>query len=471
METVKENKMGVMPPLRLMLNMSLPMMASMLVQAMYNIVDSVNVSRICEDALTALSLSFPMQMLMMAFALGTSVGLNSLAARRLGAQRVDDANTAAGNGLVLGFLTSLIFVVIGLFFTGAYFDLLTTADTDPMVAVYGKQYLSIVLGFCPAVSIAVGLERILQATGHTTLSMVSQIAGALTNIILDPIMIFGKFGCPAMGVTGAAVATVIGQCVSLVVGVVSVMFAQKIITLKPRHFALKGETVKEIYRVGIPTIIMQACSSLTNFFFNKILIIFSSTAVAVLGAYFKLNSFVFMPVFGLNSGCIPIIGYNYGAKKKKRITDTVKYGLIVGVAIMAVGTALFEFYPSGLLSLFEAGENMMEIGSLALRVIALSFLPAAVSIMLCGAFQGIGIGYMSMINSLIRNVVVLLPAGYILAAAGGLNAVWWAFPISEFIAVAAAVLMYRKAYREYIAPLGKTDGQLPDGTETAAVSD
>lgn len=452
----KQNKMGVMPVPRLLFSVSLPIMISMFIQALYNIVDSMYVARISEQAFTALSMAFPLQMITMAVAVGTAVGMGSLISRRLGAGQSEKADLAAGNGLMLSLLSSFIFVLVGLFFCGVYFGAVTSAESDPMIAKHGIEYLSTVLAFSPGIFLAVSFEKQLQATGRTVLSMITQAAGAVTNIVLDPVFIFGNDVVPAMGVRGAAVATVIGQFVSAAIGLIFILTLNSAIKMRFSSLRLDKRTVADIYRVGIASIVIQTIGSVANFFMNRILVGHSDTAVAVLGAYFKLSSFVFMPLFGFNSGIIPITGFNYGARKKQRLVSTVKCAAISGVSIMAVGTALFILFPRQLLGIFEASDAMLEIGVNAFRLIALCFIPSSISIILNGVFSGLGIGKYSMISSLIRGIAVLVPAAWLLSELFGINAVWWAYPAAELIGLAASLLMYKKAYKTHIAPLPDT---------------
>lgn len=449
-ENIKENKMGTMPPMRLLLSMSLPIMLSMFIQALYNIVDSMYVARVSQSALTALSLAFPVQMLMTSVAVGTAVGTYSLISRRLGAKRAGEASLAAGNGITLAAISSLVFIVLGLLFTGTYFSAVAeTAET----AAAGRDYLSIVMIWCPGALLAVTFEKLLQSTGKTVLSMTTQIIGAVANIVLDPIFIFGGFGIPAMGVKGAAIATVIGQFMSAAAGLLLVKYKNHELPVSFKQLSLDGKTVGDIYRVGIPSIIMQSIGSVMTFFMNLILKSFSETAVTVFGIYYKLNSFVFMPIFGLNSGQVPIVGYNYGARQKKRILQTVRSSVIVAVLIMIVGTLLFEFIPDKMFMLFNPTDELIEIGVHAFRIIAICFVPAAVGIMLSGVFQGIGVGIYSMINSITRQLVLLVPAAYILANLFGLHYVWYAFVIAEAASLAMMIGMFFYAKKKYIDPL------------------
>lgn len=446
MQPVQENKMGVKPIPTLVLSMSFPIMLSMLVQALYNIVDSMFVSHYSQQALTAVTLAFPMQNLLIAVSVGTSVGVNSLLARKLGAKDLSAARKAAGNGLTLSVISWGFFALIGLFFSKTFVEFFSN---DPELIAMGNQYISICLIFSLGLFIDITCERILQGTGDTFHPMIIQSTGAIVNIILDPILIFGLFGMPRMGVMGAAIATVFAQHVSAALAIYYVR-RNKEIVLKKASFRLEKQTVKDIYAVGIPTIIMQAIGTILITSLNKILIGFSTSAVAVFGIYFRLQSFIFMPVFGLNTGMIPVIGYNYGARKPKRITATIKVGLIVAVTIMGIGTALFILFPHILLSWFNATPEMVEIGIVAMQRISLGFTLAGVSIVLIALFQGMGYGYLSMINSVTRQLVFLLPAAYLLGRFVGLDALWYSFFIAEIASFSLTLYFFWKIYKTKI---------------------
>lgn len=448
---MQENKMGVMPINKLILSMSLPIMASMLVQALYNIVDSIFVAMISENALTAVSMAFPIQNLMIAVGVGTAVGMNALLARSLGEKDYSKVNKIAENSIFLAILSYLIFLIIGLFFAEAFFR--SQTDIEEII-VYGTQYLSVCCCWSFGVFIQVMFERMLQATGKTVYSMITQGIGAIINIILDPILIFGLFGFPEMGITGAAAATVIGQIVAAIAGMILNQKKNHEVRLQFKGFRPDGDIIKQIYGIGIPSIIMQAIGSIMNYGMNRILISFTPTATAVFGVYFKLQSFIFMPVFGLNNGVIPIMAYNYGAGNRERVTKTLKTTIIYAVSIMIVGTLLFQFAPNTMLSLFNASETMIEIGVPALRTISLSFVVAAICIACSGAFQALGKAVYSMINSIARQLVVLLPAAYALAQFGNINLVWWAFPIAEIVSLIMTALFMRKLNKDVIAKIG-----------------
>lgn len=444
---VKENKMGVMPVNRLLLNMSLPMMLSMLVQALYNIVDSIFVSKISEDALTAVSLAFPIQALMIAFAVGTGVGVNALLSRSLGEKNTERANQVATNGIFLAFVGYALFVLIGIFVTDIFFK---TQTDSAVIMQYGTTYMRI----CCICSIGIFVqgmtEKLLQSTGKTVLAMVTQMTGAVINIILDPILIFGYFGMPCMGVGGAAAATVIGQCMAAILAVILNQLKNKEIHVSFKQFPVNPGIIKEIYRVGIPSIVMQAIGSVMTYGLNLILMSFSSTAAAVFGVYFKLQSFVFMPVFGLNNGMVPIIAYNYGAGKRSRMIKTIKLSIAYALGMMAVGFLVFQIIPDKLLLLFEASDDMLRIGVPALRAISCCFVFAGFCIVVGSVFQALGRAFYSMIVSIARQLLVLLPTAYILARLFGLNAVWYAFPIAELSSLGLSTIFFIHIYRTII---------------------
>lgn len=446
-----ENKMGTAPMLGLIMSMSLPAMFSMLVQALYNIVDSYFVAKISENALTAVSLAFPLQMLMISVAVGTGIGINSLISRRLGQKRFEEADMAATHGVILSVFSWLIFAVIGFTCVKMFFRSFTEVEE---VFNMGVSYSQIVLIFSIGVFVEVSLEKTLQATGNMIYPMVFQLIGAVANIILDPIMIFGLLGFPAMGIAGAAAATVIGQIISMIYALYVVFAKEHVVKISLKNFKFDGKTVADIYKVGIPSIIMQSIGSVMLTLFNKILISFSGAAVAVLGVYYKLQSFVFMPVFGLTHGVMPIIGYNYGAKKRKRMLEALKYGCLIAVGIMGVGLILFMLIPNYMLMMFNASPQMLEIGVPALRIIALCFLPAALGIMFSTLFQAIGKGVNSLILSLLRQLFVILPVGYAMSKIG-LIYVWTAFPIAEFAALIVGILMFASVNKNIIKKLGQ----------------
>ena len=449
-QVLQENKMGVMPCNRLLLSMSVPMMISMLVQALYNIVDSIFVARISESALTAVSLAFPVQSLMIAIMTGTGVGINARLSKKLGERNYESANHTAGNALLLSFCNMLFFILFGLLFTKMFFRAQTN---DEEIVHYGIQYLTVVTILSGGFAFQITFERLVQATGRTLYSMMSQGTGAIINIILDPIFIFGLFGFPKLGVTGAALATVLGQWVAAGLGLYFNLHKNPDIRLAFRYLRPNRRIIEEIYAVGIPTIIMQSIGSVMTFGMNKILIVFSSTAAAVFGVYFKLQSFIFMPVFGLNNGVVPIIAYNYGAHKPDRIKRVFKLACMYAVGIMFIGMLLFQFGADQLLTLFSASDKMIEIGRVALRTISLSFLFAAFNIVCSSIFQALGHGMLSLWVSVIRQLVVLLPAAFVLAKWEGLTAVWWAFPIAEIVAFTLSLIFLRHILKKEVEPL------------------
>ncbi|MCI8402991.1 MAG: MATE family efflux transporter [Lachnospiraceae bacterium] len=448
-----ENKMGVMPVNKLIINMSLPMIISMLVQALYNVVDSVFVVRVSQDALTAVSLAFPVQNLMIAVGAGTGVGINSYLSKSLGEKKYKEANRTALNGLFVIFLSYLLFAIFGLFFSNLYF----TSQTDiPQIIKYGNDYMFYVTVFSFGLFFAMTLERLLQATGITIYSMIAQTAGAVTNIVLDPILIFGLFGLPRLEVAGAAIATVIGQIVGMCVGLYFNLTKNRDLNLSFKGFRPHLPTIGAIYSVGLPSIIMQSIGSVMTYGMNRILLMFTSTAVSVFGAYFKLQSFIFMPIFGLNNGLIPIIAYNYGARKKERIIQTIKTGCVIAVGVMLIGLLLFQLIPGPLLSLFSADDSaadMAAIGVPALRIISLSFLFAGFCIIASAAFQALGKGMYSLLTSLVRQIFVILPVAYLFATTLGLDAVWFSFPIAELFSTTLCVLLLKRTYDKLIKNL------------------
>lgn len=447
MDTANENKMGIMPVGKLLITMSLPMMISMVVQALYNIVDSVFVSRVSEDALTAVSMAFPLQALCIALGAGMGVGVNALLSKSLGAKDNDMVNKSALNGLFMTFVSYLVLLVIGIFAVKPFY-MIQTDSAD--IIQYGTDYLSVICCFSFGMFFQFTFERLLQSTGRTFQTMITQTVGAVTNIILDPIFIFGYFGVPAFGVKGAAIATVIGQIIAAVLALIMNIKVNTDIDFSLKGFKPDIKIIGMIYKVGLPSIIMQSIGSVMVFCLNKILIVFSSTAVAVFGVYFKLQSFVFMPVFGLNNGLIPIMAYNYGAKKKDRMIKTIKCGLLIAFSIMSVGMVVFELFPDAILAIFEASDNMLAMGKVALRTIAIHFPVAAICIVLGSAFQALGNAVYSMFVSIARQLVVLIPVAYALSKLGNVNYVWWCFPIAEIMSLTITVIFFIKLKREVI---------------------
>ncbi len=447
-----ENKMGVMPVNKLVWNMSFPMMVSMLVQALYNIVDSIFVAQLSEDALTAVSLAFPLQTLVIAVGAGIGVGINAVLSKSLGEKNFKKANATALNGGFLYLMSYLLFLVLG-FVAVKPFYASQLKGSSPEIFGMGVQYLSIVMIFSMGIFGQFFFERLLTSTGKTVFSMVSQLSGAITNIVLDPILIFGLLGLPKMGVAGAAIATVIGQCVAAAVAFACNLKYNHEIDLSFKGFRLNRALIGNIYMVGIPSIIMQSIGSVMTYCMNKILIDFSSTATAVFGVYFKLQSFFFMPVFGLNNGITPIIAYSYGAQQKRRMIKTIKLSMRIAFGLLLFGFAGFELVPQVLLKMFDASGEMMEIGCRALRVIGFHFLIAWFCIIAGTVFQALGKAVYSMIVSIMRQLVVLVPAAYILAELGGLDAVWWAFPIAELMSFAVSSICLANIYKKIIKPL------------------
>ncbi len=457
MEHTRENKMGVMPVNRLLITMSLPMMASMLVQALYNIVDSIFVSRINENALTAVSLAFPIQSLMIAVGVGTCVGINAVLSKALGEKKQEVVNKAAGNGMFLMALSYLLFLIVGIFVTKDFY--LSQTD-DSQIVQYGCEYLSVVCCMSFGMFTQFTFERLLQSTGKTFYIMVTQGIGAVINIILDPIFIFGLFGVPKLGVRGAAVATVIGQ---IMAGILAFLINQKKndeIQVTRQALRPDAEIIKQIYKIGVPSIIMQAIGSVMTYGMNRILISFSSTATAVFGVYFKLQSFIFMPVFGMNNGLVPILAYNYGAGKKERFTDSLKCGIKYAIGIMFVGLIIFQTIPDVLLRLFDASDDMLAIGVPALRTISYSFVFAGFGIVCGTAFQALGSATYSMMVSIARQLVVLLPAAYLLALTGNVTNVWWAFPIAEIMSLFMTIIFMTRINRRVIRHIGEEEQQM-----------
>lgn len=451
-EPITENKMGVMPINKLVFNISLPMMISMLVQAMYNIVDSIFVAKLSENALTAVSLAFPLQTLLIAVGAGTGVGMNALLSKSLGEKNFKRANDTASNSALIFLLSGVLFLILGCtivhpFYAGQI------GSADPIIMEYGVSYLTIVMTCSFGLFGQFFFERLLTSTGKTVYSMISQLSGAITNIILDPIMIFGLLGCPAMGVTGAAIATVTGQCVGACVGAFCHFKFNKEISMTLKGYRPSGKIIWKIYQVGIPSIVMQSIGSVMTYCMNLILMSFSATAAAVFGVYFKLQSFFFMPVFGLNNGITPIIAYSYGARQRKRMMKTIRLSMAVAFCLLLVGFAAFECVPGLLLGFFDASEEMLAIGVPALRIIALSFLLAWFCIIAGTVFQALGHAVFSLIVSVMRQLVVLVPAAYILAKLGGLHAVWWSFPIAELMSCLVSTIFLIWIYRKVIRPL------------------
>ncbi len=449
---VTENKMGTMPIGKLVFNMSLPMMISMLVQALYNIVDSIFVAKLSENALTAVSLAFPLQTLLIAVATGTGVGMNALLSKSLGAHKYEEANKIAVNAALLYFLSYIVFLILGFTIVKPFY-LSQIGNADVEIMDMGIDYLSTVMIFSFGLLGQIYFERLLTSTGRTIFSMTSQLCGAITNIILDPIMIFGLLGFPKMGVTGAAVATVVGQCVAAIVAFTCNHKFNHEIKVHFKGFRPDIRIIGTIYAIGIPSIIMQSIGSVMTYSMNRILIGFSATATAVFGVYFKLQSFFFMPVFGLNNGITPIIAFNYGAQNRKRMIKTIKVSLATAFCLTFLGFICFEGIPQVLLGMFNASDDMLKIGIPALRIIGVHYLMAWFSIICSTIFQALGKAVFSMIVSIMRQLFILIPAAYILAKIGGLAVIWWCFPIAEIISLTVSVLFLIYVYRKIISKI------------------
>ena len=446
-----ENKMGTVPVKKLLLSMAWPAILSMSINALYNIVDSIFVAQISEDAFTAVSIVNPIQMLIIALAVGSGVGVNSLIARMLGAHRQEMADKAASSSIRIGLFNYVVFLLVGLFvtrfFVGSY--------AEPGTEIYDSAvvYMQICCMGSLFIHIEILLERVLQSTGNMVAPMVCCLVGAIANIILDPIMIFGLIGFPAMGVAGAALATVIGQMLSLITSIIFISKGDHLVHIRLRGFKMDWGIIADIYKVGFPSIIMQAIGSFMLIFYNMILVAFSTTAVAVLGVYFKIQSFVFMPVFGMTQGAMPILGYNYGAHNKERLMETYKFAMTIAISIMAVGTILFQLIPEYLLAMFDASDEMYEIGIPALKIISLCFIPAAIGITNGTLFQATGHGIFSLLVSLIRQMFGILPLAWILIRIGGVTLSWASFPLAEIMGITASLFMFKWLYNKEIKTL------------------
>ncbi len=461
--TPRENKMGVMPVKQLIISMALPMMISMLVQALYNVVDSIFVARLGQDALSAVTYAFPLQNLMIAVGSGTGVGMNALLSRSLGEKRFDRSDAAANMGVFLTFCSFIAFLLFSIF--GSHWalsvQLKSSADTAAAAEIIknGHAYLSIVTGMSLGLFFQMNFERLLQSTGRTQLSMISQTTGAIINIIFDPIMIFGLFGFPKLGVAGAAYATVLGQSIAAILGLIMNLKFNPDIHLSWKSILKpQGDIIKQIYFVGVPSILMMSIGSIMTYGMNMILTVFSTTATAVFGVYFKLQSFFFMPVFGLNNGLIPVLAYNYGARRKDRIDEALKFSFSVAIGIMLLGTLIMHVFPAQLLRLFNADAAMLEIGVPAQRIISLCFPLAAMGIISGSIFQAFSQSIYSLIISLGRQLVVLLPAAWLLSKTGDVTNVWWAFPIAEGVSVILSFIFFRKIYGSVVKPLEEKKG-------------
>lgn len=453
MKNIRENKMGTMPINRLLLSVSLPMVISMLVQAMYNIVDSIFISYFDPDALTAVSLAFPLQNVMIAFATGTGVGINALLSKSLGEKNFERANKAACNGMFLAIMHYLIFLLVGVFLVKPFY---LAQNSDLEILNYGIEYAGICCIFSLGVFVQVTVERLLISTGKSVFSMVTQLSGAIINVILDPLLIFGIGPFPELGAAGAAIATVAGQWVAAIVGILLNRHYNKEIHLTFRAFKPDGMIIKKIYTVGIPSIIMASITSVMTFGMNKIFGFFEALvndAQSVFGVYYKLQSFIFMPVFGLNNGMVPIVAYNYGARKPDRMKKTIALSITYAVAIMLIGFAAFTFIPHILLGFFNATENMLVLGVPAFRAISLSFIFAGFCIITGSVLQAVGNGFLSMCTSIVRQLIVLLPAAFLLSLSGNINLVWYSFPIAEIASFIMSLIFLRYVFKNIIKPL------------------
>jgi len=447
---VKSDRMGTAPIGSLLASMAWPAILSMTINALYNVVDSIFVARFSVNAMTAISIVNPVQMLMISFGVGSAVGVNSLIARRLGARRKEEADKAASTSIRIGIFNYLIFAFIGIFLAKPFMHLYTD---NPEIFEGGVTYLQIITIFSVFSMIQVQLEKVLQATGNMVAPMIISMSGAITNLILDPIMIFGLFGFPQLGIAGAAIATVTGQAVAFCVAVYILHTKEHVVHVQFKGYKMDWNVVKDIYAVGLPSMVMQSIGSVMLFGYNAILSA-SATAVAVLGVYFKLQSFIFMPVFGLNQGAMPIMGYNYGARNKKRLMKTYKLALMVALIIMGCGFALFQLCPEMLLNLFGADQEMMEMGVPALRTISLCFLPAAYGIITGTLFQGTGHGVYSLLVSVIRQLVGILPIAFFLYHTFGVATSWASFPLAELLGLTVSTIMLIRLYKKEIKTLG-----------------
>lgn len=446
---IKENKMGTAPVHGLLIKMALPMMVSMFVQSLYNVVDSIFVARIGEDALSAISMTFPIQMLMISTALGTAIGMSALLSRFLGAKDFERVNRVAQNGLFLAFISYIVFFLMSF---GAHRFMAFQID-DHNIIELGSSYLTIVMRLSLFVFIQIMFERFLQGTGKTIYILFTQASGAITNIILDPILIFGLLGAPRLGVRGAAYATVIGQFVGVIIGFLLNYYKNKDVNFRKRGFRPDIYEIKEIYKIGVPTIVMQSIGSVMIFCINLILAGFGSTAVATFGVYFKLQSFVFMPVFGFNNAIVPIVAYNYGAHRPDRMRKVMEISMRYGIGMMLTGALMFFIIPEVLLSMFKPSEEMLRIGVPMLRIIAINFPFAGYAITRSGIFQALGKSIYSMYISIARQILVIVPVAYLLSFIGEVTAIWWAFPISEMVGFTMSILFTMKIKRELISPM------------------
>ncbi len=449
-KAINADRMGTESTGKLLFSMSAPLCLSMLVQALYNIVDSIFVSRISEQALAATSLAFPIQSLMISFSVGMAVGMAALLSRSLGEENRQKAQDACYNGIFIALCGAVVFLLFGLFGTKWYFS---TQTSNPVIMQYGTDYLSIVCSLSIGFILEVTFERVLQATGNTFYNMLSQCCGAIFNCIFDPILIFGLCGLPAMGIKGAAIATVAGQFLAMILAVVFNICRNHDVSVIWKNFKPQMSVIREILSVGVPSFFMQAITSIVTYIMNSILIAYSEAAVTVYGVYFKLQSFILMPIFGMNSGMVPIIAYNYGAKKKDRIISTMKYAVIASTCIMLLGTLLFNIFPEWFMKLFNADGELLALGSRALAIISFHFIFAGFNIVVLSAYQALGNGTYALIISILRQIVILLPAAFILGKVFGINALWWCYPIAEAATTVVNIFLLRKTYNDKIKML------------------
>lgn len=444
------SRMGTAPMGPLLFSLAIPMMVSMLFQALYNVVDSIFVSYINEAALSAVSLAFPVQNLMIAFAVGTGVGVNAYVSKSLGEGNRTEADRAAANGLFLALCTFVVFFLFGLFGVQAFMN---SQTTDPLIRQYGNDYLAVCCLFSLGCMIQCMVEKLLSATGRSNYAMITQLVGALTNIVMDPILIFGLFGFPRMEAAGAAAATVAGQFLGAFTGLYLNLRHNHDIRFRLQDFRPQARTVKRIYQVGIPSIAMTSVGSVMTFCMNRILIAFSSTAVAVFGVYFKMQSFIVMPLIGLNNGMVPIIAYNYGARKPRRIVQVIRMAVVAAVAIMLLGFAAAQLCPGVMLSIFNAGPDMLALGEVALRIISIHFVIAGFNIVASAVFQALGRGVMALLVSLVRQLFVLVPAAWLLSLSGNVNLIWWAFPVAEIASFLMCSFFLTRCYHTVVRPM------------------
>lgn len=445
MEQTKTNKMASKPMTPLLMGMAFPPMISMLIQSLYNIVDSMFVAQVSENALTAVSLAFPIQSLIIAVSVGIGVGVNSYIARKLGEHDHKEANSTVAHGMILATIASVIFALFGLIGTEAFLGMFTT---DPKIFSDATSYMHIVVYFSFTSFYYILIEKVFQSTGRMMVPMSIQAIGAITNIILDPIMIFGWLGFPALGVSGAAIATVTAQFLSMALSFYFLMDHKQEVRLDIKQFQYRGYTIKQILTIGIPNACMNALGSFLVMGLNSILVQFSNTAVSLYGVYYKLQTFVFMPASGLTQGAMPIMGFNYGAKNRSRLMDCLKVSIFVTFAIMCFGVVIFQLFPKELLLLFNASEDMLDMGVVALRIISISYLPATLGFILPTLFQSMGKGLESLVVFLLRQFCITLPLSWLLSGIMGLEGIWLSFIIAEVVAALAAVIFFVRMYKK-----------------------